>query len=200
MNSQYGMVFYPQNACFKKVSPEHRNQVLAGLSSEGFLGELFSIRYEGQKKAQTGYLIGDKFLKLITFLGCSPHIAVSPPENIADWGNFCHIEIQQHQNPIFFKGLNNSRSSCPQCKSRVAKMLPEMQQWIPDSMHIVCPKCHQTSLVEDLNWRHSAGFGTFFIIIHSIYPNEAVPTDQLLNIFKHESGSFEPWDYFYYEL
>jgi hypothetical protein len=79
-------------------------------------------------------------------------------------------------------------------------MLPEMQQWIPDSMHIVCPKCHQTSLVENLNWRHSAGFGTFFIIIHSIYPNEAVPTDQLLNIFKHESGSFEPWDYFYYEL
>lgn len=198
MNSQYGMVFYLQNAGFQNIGSENSNQVLAGLSNEGFLGEFFSIRYEGQKEAQTGYLIGDKFLKLITFLGCSPHLAVSPPEKIADWGNFCHIEIQQYQSPIFFKGLNNSRSSCPQCKSRVAKTLPEMQQWVPDSMHIVCPKCHQTSLAEDLNWRHSAGFGTFFIIIHSIYPNEAVPTEQLLSLFKLESS--ENWDYFYYEL
>ena len=199
MNSQYGMVFYPQNACFQNIGSETRNQMLAGLSNEGFLGEFFSIRYEGQKEAQTGYLIGDKFLKLITFLGCSPHLAVSPPEKIADWGNFCHIEIQQYQSPVFFKGLNNSRNSCPQCKSRVAKMLPKMEQWEPDSMHIVCPKCHQTSLAEDLNWRHSAGFGTFFIIIHSVYPHEAVPTEQLLNIFRHASDSFEQWDYFYYE-
>ena len=199
MNSQYGMVFYPKNVCFQKIASENSNQILAGLNNEGFLGEFFSIHYEGQKEAQTGYLIGDNFLKLITFLGCSPHLAVSPPETLSDWAHFCHIEIQQHQSPVFFKGLNNSRSSCPRCKSRVANILPDMEQWQPGAMRITCPKCHQSSLVEALNWRHSAGFGTFFIIIHSVYPSEAVPTEQLLEILRRESGSFELWDYFYYE-
>lgn len=192
MNSQYGMVFYPNSIVFRD-----KEKVLVRLTEAGFLGDKFSLQYEGQKEKHTGYLLADNFLKLITFLGCSPHMTVLPPEKESDWSHFCHIEIQQFQSPCYFKGLDNSRCSCPQCKSRVTKVLPDMAQWTADTMSLVCPKCGQTTRLEDLNWRHSAGFGVFFIVIHSVYPSEAIPTQKLMKLLSPES--LEDWDYFYFE-
>ena len=57
--------------------------------------------------------------------------------------------------------------------------------------------CQQSTLTENLNWRHGAGFGQFFIVVNSVYPNEAVPTDKLMEILK--SASNETWDYFYFD-
>ncbi len=64
-------------------------------------------------------------------------------------------------------------------------------------MNSRCPKCQKSSLVEKLKWCHSAGFGQLFIIIHSVYPSEAVPTEQLLNLLHLDTSDI--WDYFYYE-
>ncbi len=222
MKSQYAMILYPQTVysqdscsrdycshapcsrdycsqapCSREVSPEDKKQIIAGLKEEGFLGEFFSVGYDGQEE-QTGYLIGDNFLKLITFLGCSLHLAVTIPENSSDWKHFCHIEIQQYPQPRFFKGLNIPKCSCPQCKSRIVKSLPEMDQWQPGSLQIVCPKCQQTSLVEELNWCHSAAFSSLIIIIHSVYPSEAIPTEKIMKIL-NATYLDEKWDYFYYE-
>lgn len=192
MNSQYGLVFCPRSG-----KSEGNEQLLDKLFNTGFLGEPFSLQYEGQSKQQTGYLTGENFLKLITFLGCSPQLAVVPPNEYSQWHHFCHIEIQQHQSPRYYKGLKHSKCSCPQCQSRVSKVLPDLAQWSPGSLQLVCPKCQQKTLVEDLSWRHSAGFGSLFIIIHSIYPSEAVPSDRLMELLN--SGPFQDWDYFYYE-
>ncbi len=194
MNSQYDMVFYPQDL---EYVPGALNELLSNLKTAGFIGDSFAVPSSNKKSEPKGYLIGEDFLKLITFLGCSPHIEVTPSESMTDGGNFCYIEILQFQKPKYFKGLNHPKCSCPQCKSRVTKVLPELEQWIPDSQWVSCPKCRQNTLTENLNWRHSAGFGQFFIVVHSIYPNEAVPTDKLMNLLR--SVSHKDWDYFYYE-
>lgn len=188
------MVFYSKNL---EYVPENVNALLTSLQMDGFIGEPFSSVFKQQTETQSGYLIGREFLKLITFLGCSPHIAVTPPEQLTDWGNFCYIEIQHFQAPKYFKGLNQPKFSCPLCKSRVTGALPELQQWLPGSQAVICPKCQQTTLAENLNWRHGGGFGRFFIVVNSIYPNEAVPTDKLMSLLNSVSG--EDWDYFYFE-
>jgi hypothetical protein len=188
MMSQYGLVFCPKSLTF---ASEKGVELLSQLENAGFIGASFDVL------KQQGYLIGDKFLKLITFLGCSPHIDISPPQNLSDWGNFCHIEINSTRNPQFFKGLKRPKCSCPHCKSRVNTMLAELEQWAPETQTLQCPKCQQTVLVEQLNWRHGGGFGQFFIVVNSIYPNEAIPTDKLMSLLS--SASDEPWDYFYYE-
>jgi hypothetical protein len=161
------------------------------LSSAGFTGERFTAH------GKEGYLIGDKFLQLITFLGCAPHIEISPPENPEQWHQFCHIEFQRHSSAHFFKGLNNPKCACPECKARVTALLPDMLDWQPGTKSLTCPKCQTSSLTEQLNWRHGGGFGQFFIVVHSVYPNEAVPTDQLMSLLKTSSGF--AWDYFYFE-
>lgn len=189
MGIQYGMAFYPKSLNFK---PKDSDEFVSKLQADGFIGVPF------RSNQQQGFLIGDDFFKLITFLGCSPNIETTPPEQLSDWGNFCYIEIQTFTSPQYFKGLNLPKCSCPNCTSRVAKLLPELSQWCPESQSITCPKCQQNNLIENLNWRHGAGFGQFIIKVNSIFPNEAVPTDRLVHML--DSISDVHWDYFYFEL
>lgn len=188
MNSLYGLVFYPRALDYQTKDTE---QLISRLQTDGFIGNFF------ESQGQTGYLIGEDFLKLVTFLGCAPHIEVTPPEHKKDWGNFCYIEIKLFQHPRYFKGLNKPKCSCPHCKSRIVQALPDMEQWTVGAQQLVCPKCQQSTLTEQLNWRHGAGFGQFFIVVNSVYPNEAVPTDKLMGLLK--SANNETWDYFYFE-
>ncbi|WP_214660552.1 hypothetical protein [sulfur-oxidizing endosymbiont of Gigantopelta aegis] len=199
------MVFYPQPIGLNNLSQAAVEQILTALSDAGFLGDFFTKEYANEtNEVQSGYLIGSDFLQLITFLGCAPHIEIVIPEEASAWKQFCHIEIQQYQQSIYYKGLNNPKCSCPHCTARVAKNLPDSfkhdSQWQANKLYIECPKCHEKSLVENLNWRHSGGFGAFFIVVNSIYPNEAVPTEKLLQILQQASkGVFASWDYFYSE-
>jgi len=200
MNSQYAMVLYSKSFSSDLMSAERNENLIQKLKDSGFLGDFFSKSYfdENNHKVQKrGYLIGEHFLKIVTFLGCSPHLAIELPEKIADWKNFCYLEIRQHQSPYFFKGLNRPKASCPHCQSRLALSLSDMEQWQVGTMDTRCPKCQNSSLVENLKWRHSAGFGLLFIVIHSVYPSEAVPTEKLLGLLNIDTP--DVWDYFYYE-
>ena len=188
MMNQYGLVFCPKSVGFCPDNPE---LLVRQLQEDGLIGKNF------QANQHEGYLIGQDFLKLITFLGCSPNIEVEPPEQLSDWGNFCHIDIQIFDEPQFFKGLNKPKCSCPHCRSRVTQALPDMTSWTPEAELLTCPKCGEQTLTEHLNWRNGAGFGRFFIVVNSVYPNEAVPTDKLMSILK--SASNEIWNYFYFE-
>lgn len=188
MKSQYGLVFYPLRLDYQ---PKNTEPFISKLQAQGFLGESF------QAHGHSGYLIGEDFLKLLTFLGCAPHIEIAPPEQLSNWVNFCYVEIRQFQQPHYFKGLNKPKCSCPHCRSRVVNALPDMSQWLPGTLTLTCPKCQQSVLAEALNWRHGAGFGQFFIMVNSVYPSEAVPTDKLMALLHTISN--EHWDYFYFE-
>ncbi len=198
LSSRYGLIFHAENPLF---TPVDRDRFIEQLQTAGFIGEFF------QSAQHQGFLIGDEFLKLITFLGCSPKIALQPPQNRHDWINFCYIELKQLARPIFVSGLKRLKCCCCRCKSRIeplkfaseecAQTNSFTDQWSSGTQSIQCPECHHNALLEELNWKHSAGFGQFFIIIHSVYPHEAVPADKLLDLLQILTR--QTWQYFYFE-
>ena len=196
MSSQYAMVFYPEDAALAVRSVQYKTQLLSGLTEAGFLGTALSSAALHQPIDYEAYLPGEHFFQFITFMGCSPQLVVTPPENDSEWSQFCHIEIKQYQNPQFLKGLNKLKYTCPKCKSRPGE-LPDLRQWSAGELSVCCKKCRKLTLVENLNWRHSAAFANFKLIIHSVYPHEAIPAEKFLGHLKQYTD--EQWNYFYSE-
>mgnify|MGYP001820540692 FL=1 len=188
MSSRYGLIFHAENPLFAPLDAEKFTE---HLRSAGFLGEYFESAH------QSGFLIGDEFLKQILFLGCSPNIEIIPPEHTADLANFCYIELKQESRPVFIKGLQRLKCVCPACKTRINAVPLEPGTWHPGNHSLKCPKCRQNTLLEHLDWKQTAGFGKYFIVIHNVFPHEAVPTDKLLKILQLPGAQI--WRYFYFE-
>lgn len=142
------------------------------------------------------FLIGEKFLQYITFLGCSPHIELVPPKDGSL--DFCHIQLNPiYATPVFRHATNNVFARCPQCGKRIQAWQQAVSQWRnnPQSQQLVCEKCHAKVSLYQLSWRHTAAFARLFIDIFSIYPQEAIPTEQLMQVL--ENATDKKWDYFY---
>ena len=173
------LVFHPSDPDF---IPESLEQIVQSLQQHGFIGEVWSGA-AGQR-----YLIGDKFLSLVTFMGCAPYIALEPP---AQGEDFCHIEFSPiHDSMQFIFGARQPISRCPQCRQRKADW-----QSIPPDLQYHCAKCGGQFSLTELDWRHNAGYGHVFISVHGIYPHEAIPTSSLLSILEQALGV--PCSYFY---
>lgn len=63
-----------------------------------------------------------------------------------------------------------------------------MREWI-------CAACGNRAVPSRWNWRQQAGFGLVFIQVNSIFPSEAIPTEELMSSLEKLSGG--PWQYFY---
>ena len=134
------------------------------------------------------YFAGERFLDLITFLGCSPHVALQPE---AGKGTFTHIVIHQHGHPVLFYGPHTRPPRCPHCgKANSGWREHTASQTIP------CPHCRQTAGAECYNWRKTAGVARTLIEITDIYPGEALPQPALLTSLQQHTGV--EWDYFYF--
>lgn len=141
------------------------------------------------------YLVGDYFLQLIIFLGCSPSVELAPSE---EGKSFCHVGFIQPENPpqlIISKHTNNPR--CPSCRKEMADTKNIIEQWQKDkSVQWSCSGCDFNGATKNLNWRHSAGVASFFIEVNNIFPNEAVPSDELMSALQEATNG--EWRYFYF--
>ncbi len=136
------------------------------------------------------YLAGDKFLGLITFLGCSPNINLAP---IAG-EQHCYISFiapTEHAECLGFTQTVNPK--CPNCKKRIANW--KNDNWQRTGEICICDKCQSRHLYAELNWKQECGFARGGFETHHIYPHEAVPTDQLLDLLDQFSGF--KWNYCY---
>ncbi len=139
---------------------------------------------------QTGYLTGDGFLQLITFLGCMPYVELQETQ---DDKEFCFVRFTQiTPQATLLTGRNTARPRCPQCHAALIHWQPFAQTW-PDSRP--CPKCDANIAADQIRWRENAGLGRFFIKIAGIHPSEAVPSDALLNHLQLTTGL--SWRWFY---
>lgn len=146
--------------------------------------------------------IGDHFMNDIIFMGCSPYIKLEPedPED----QDFCHIQFKIYtENHLLF--ANNSRSpQCPQCAKRHPTFLSDCQMKANNKTLLItdktllCPLCNTESPIEQYRWGKNGGIGQFFIQIAHIFPNEAVPSDQLLTALEKITQS--NWQTFYLHL
>ncbi|WP_303904932.1 hypothetical protein [Thiohalomonas denitrificans] len=129
---------------------------------------------------------GERYLQLITFLGCSPVVSLGEPGVTGD--EFAHLAIEvKGDHPVLMAGSNIKQPRCPKCRERVTSV-QENSDW-----H--CPACAHETTTECLDWRQSAGFGRIFVKIWGVFEGEAVPSDELLR--RLEAIADTPWKYFY---
>jgi len=140
--------------------------------------------------ANNHYLPGENFLSLITFLGCSPNISLMPTEG----ESHCFISvIDPTQEPRCLGHTQTANPKCPACTKRISDW--KTPDWKLARKRCNCDKCQTQTPYAELNWKHECGFARGGFEVNHIYPHEAVPTDQFLNILYKLSG-FE-WNYCY---
>ena len=143
------------------------------------------------------YLLGARFMQLVSFMGCSPFIHLQPTE---DGQPFCHLQvIGPLPEPIFLQGRNTTSPSCGQCRKRIPDWQPLIRQWLasPTSFQATCPHCGHRQNPAAYNWRQSAGSGQLFLYVENIFPNEAIPTPELLKTLEESETPSVAWHYFY---
>jgi hypothetical protein len=124
------------------------------------------------------FATGNRFLSLLTFMGCSPDIEIYPQDDKP----FCYIEIEASETPRFIAGRNTSKASCPNCKTAIDR-IPK-----PIETQLNCPSCELEIELAKLNWRKSAFIAKSWIVIGNIYEFEAVPNDELLIALEKTTG------------
>ncbi len=168
--------------------PSSIPDIVSALQQAGFLGKKWQSpsSVSGER-----YLIGDSFLSLVTFLGCAPAIKLEPVAEQPGSTEFCHVEIEETKTSVeFIRGSDFLISRCPHCRQRHANW-----ETIPETLLYSCDKCNIESHLSEYDWKNTAGCGRFFISLHGIYPQEAIPTSHLLQVLEKISGT--AWTYFY---
>jgi len=144
----------------------------------------------GDAHKNNHYLPAERFLKLITFLGCSPNINLFPVKG----ENHCFISfIKPSEQTVCVGHTSTVNPKCPICTKRIANW--KKTSWTLAGEMCCCDKCQQQTLYAELNWKQECGFARCGFEVNHIYPHEAVPTDKLLNLLNQVSG-FD-WDYCY---
>lgn len=142
------------------------------------------------------YHVGEQFLQMVTFMGCSPYIKVYPEDD--NDKNYCSVYIQDDSLGIrFINGCNNTGPRCTACKKLIQSDSGRWKKWQRgnEKYHMQCEHCGISTIIQQLNWKKNAGIVNFSLRISNIFPKEAIPTDQLLHKLKSITGV--DWKYFY---
>ena len=143
------------------------------------------------------YPVGEHFLQLVTFLGCSPRIDLDPPATAAELeaasrdGGFCHVSLPGTDRGLQFRVDERAPAPrCPRCRQPVAEWRRLIRVWReqPGATGWTCTGCGYRGRLIDLNFRKSAGFGRVFLEIRGIHPGEAVAGENLLASLRALAG------------
>ncbi len=169
-------------------SPDDPLRIVAVLHEIGFIAG----RLEGSVHR---YLLGEHFLQLVTFMGCSPNIRIEPGE---PGEPFCHLIVDgPSEHPRLLQGKNTTPPRCAVCRKR----LDEWQRIFAvrplySDQPAICPHCGYPQAPATYDFRHSGGCGRIFLFVENIFPQEAIPSPELL---KHlgSATADQAWRYFY---
>jgi hypothetical protein len=151
-----------------------------------------------------GYRTGGRFLQLVTFLGCSPAIALDPPADPAECeracarGSLCHIRLPPARKHLRFRAERGLRAPrCPRCRRTESHWPVMFEQWRADARknRWECRECGHRGRIYDLDFRNRGAFGRAFVDICGIYPAEAVPGETLLESLREISSC--DWKHMY---
>ena len=191
------LVLHPRHANFALTSWDG---LVARLREVAFLGEQLGEKLDKplnkSLNKQNRFLVGERFLHYITFMGCSPSVELTPPTDGSL--DFCHIHFSEiYPEPQFRSASQNVFARCPHCRKRIGNWEQAVSSWAKDSSadNFICDKCAEQVSLYQLGWRHTAGFARLFIDIYSIYPQEGIPTDSFLSLLETQTGA--QWDYFF---
>jgi hypothetical protein len=162
-------------------------------AGESLVAALRAIGLAGAEldPARQTFQAGERFLELISFLGCSPHVDFEPPAPGSE--AFCHIAlIGPSEAPVLLHGVNTAPPRCPGCGARVTDWRERLS-----GAHegLCCEHCGRSLTAAQLKWRRSGGFARLAVEVRNVFPNEAVPVPELMQCLARETGG--EWTYFY---
>jgi len=177
------LILLPADPGCPAVSTE---QLATKLRAIGLIGPPAKVNNE------TFYPTGEKFLQLVSFLGCSPAIELDPPADpvtlAADSaaGKFCHVFLSSTEALRFRSDPRTPTPRCRACHAPLVDWQSLLQAWQSDPANSDwrCSQCGATDRITALGFGKSAGFGRSFVEIRGIYPSEAVPGEALLAALK----------------
>ena len=168
--------------------PADLEALIAGLRQIGLISEALA--------SGTGYLLGENFMQLVTFMGCSPYIRLEPD---ATGEPFCHLRLDgPHPRPKLLTGKNTQPPRCGSCRKRLNEWRHSFESWQAhgDGWLEACPHCGERQEPVSYDFRQSAGCGRLFLLLENIFPQEAIPSPTLLKTLQSSSEG-KPWHYFY---
>ncbi|MDH5185182.1 MAG: hypothetical protein OEX12_14970 [Gammaproteobacteria bacterium] len=168
--------------------PKDPQQIIAHDLLQQSMWEIGFIAEKLSGHADNSYAAGEHFIELLSFLGCSPVIKMSPQ----DGDNYCYIEWIDRPVAELICGSQPFQPRCNKCR----QLLSDWQTQLNNGSSIQCHECDSQMALEQVNWKQSAGYASQFLIVHNIYLHEAVPGERLLMTLQKLSGNKE-WSYFY---
>ncbi len=174
------------------AQPDHApdpDAVRQTLIEIGFIGEEFEFRGRRHHKP------GEEFLYLLTFLGCSPVVALGEPGKTGD--EFAHIQLEGPFSEPQFLCADNIKVPRCRCGYRLEQWQTMIDTWQNDKVGYrwTCPACDTSQRPEKLKWKQCAAFGRFFIKVWGVFEGEAVPSEALLARLEQCTG--HAWQYSY---
>lgn len=163
------------NAEFRLYLYPSTHKLVLSKSIKPLLSHLQLIGEPIPSQTDNRYATGDRFLSLLTFMGCSPTIELEPQDDKPH----CYIEIEQRDSPCFISGANIKPAKCPHCKANITTLKNALN----------CPHCHKKIAPETLNWRKTAFYAANWITIGNIYELEAIPNDHLFTALEEKTGA-----------
>ncbi|MDQ1363531.1 MAG: hypothetical protein QG652_1392 [Pseudomonadota bacterium] len=174
---QYKLILYPALA--------------DNLQMEVIITALMNCGLISGKSIHDKYLAGDSFLNLLTFLGCSPDVCLTPQDD----DKFCHIIIRPPQSTIRCLGHTATAvARCPHCKNKIPHWR-QTKDWESGETFCSCHHCHAETAMQDMIWKQECAYGCMAVEIINIHPFEAVPAENLLQVLQDATGV--EWNYSY---
>lgn len=135
------------------------------------------------------FLTGNRFLQLISFVGCSTNVCLTP--RASDDHAFCHLTVKgPFARPRLVRDGKSRPPLCPLCKESLHDL-----KGCTDGRMIICGSCGRKSRPEDIAWGRGAGYGRIFIEINNVFPGEVRPVPELLMDLGRLTGT--EWVYFF---
>lgn len=168
------LVLFPKKHAWAPESPASLKDALKAM---GFLGA---------ERSPGLYNTGPEYLSLVTYLGCSPQIALGENEAATTIRIAGIFDV-----PQFVHGGNLKPPRCPQCRRTLAPIAASTGA----DARLLCGHCGYGGDVTRFDWRRRAACGRVFIEISNVFESEAVPGETLTDCLRKASG--EAWDYCY---
>jgi len=148
---------------------------------------------ENENNKTQRYTVGEEFLSLICFMGCSPNIEIEPQED----SPFCYVEIPSGKEALrFIAGDNVKKVNCPHCKKPQPALAESLLNAEADQLFSQqCTVCNKVIDPNSINWRKSAFIARSWVLLGNIYESEAIPDDKLLMALEQASDC--KWQYAY---
>lgn len=193
----HSLVFCPAQS----ADPEYNQHTLHRFSDSQWIGTMVTALQNAGLIAHspaapttpcsTDYLAGERFLELIVFMGCSPSVQLQPDK---PGSAYCYISFEKHPEPgKLYSGSLSRPAQCKLCKSDLVTQ--QLHDCISTQTSPTCPQCEKSLDWSEIRWNKTIGLARDVILIHNIFPHEAIPADELVNTINRVSGI--NWRYFY---